>query len=1053
MTRSDLPLAPPATAVAVERRPLSLLFADLSGYTELTNTHDPEYVEGLVAPLLLELAAVAVDHGAEVRPPQGDGFLAVFGARTVRDDDPRRAVRAAEAMRERIELRRAVDPAVPGLHVGVASGEVLVRQGIGSLTGPAVNLAARLNDQAVRGDVLVDAACVALCREPGWFGPGQAYVLQGFPQPVVAHRLLPTSSAGPSSGPALQAAAGVVHGRSGELDLLDRAWEEVVAVGTSRVLCVTGDAGMGKTALVETWLARRQGDLVLRAACRDYGHALPLGPLTEAVLSLAEGSAAQLAAQLRGTRGAAPASRLAALLTPADPARPDLPRPREDDESILAQLRELLTELGRGAPLVVLLDDVQHVGDELRRELGHLARQPLAAPVLVLVVGRGDPVAPDTVVLTGLGEPATARLATDLLGGPPDPDLVREVHRRSGGNPLWLRELLELRLASGTDELHVGPGADGSADVPAALRLVVTARLDLLVPEQRALLRQLCVLPDGLPAAALEPAVVSDLVAGGLLRHAGGRVGFVNAVVREVVYGSLPKRERAEAHALLARESDDPAARVHHLTRSWELAVDPFEAAAAAQTALAALLRWAETLQPVHVPSALEALARYRRLRDLQAEANPATSARLASLEAECLLEIERPDQAQVCAQQALDLAARSGEPAPGHRARLVLAQACFVGGAPDEARQHLAPLLEEVDLPARWRGRALCVLAGTRSYELTGYAAPLAEAYDCFVAAKDDEGAGDAARALAWFHSVSGAADFRPWNERAVALTRHDHLRGQVLLARTRAMRARTLQSWEDCRRASEESLAYARSIGSRDLEVWALALLGDAVLALGDEPALRRLDRELQEVALVGRPRQRFNAFEVRFRALVRLGDHAGAQACRAQIEEVLRLLGPAERAQSASTDGLVAFDRGQWADAVRPFERAEWESVQLGWTLSAAEDAMGALLARRRLGDADAPAGLLALAALYDNEDAPAAARLARAAAGQPQQGPALTLAEAAWAAESEAIHGGAKQAWAAAAQAWARLGLSASYALCLERAGDTAEAERVRRLLSG
>ncbi len=1044
--------APTAAMVpsTFERRPLTLLFADLSGYTELTNTRDPEYVEGLVAPLLDHLGALAVEHGADVRPPQGDGFLAVFGAVTARDDDPRRAVRAAEAMRQWIEDQRAADPAVPGLHVGVASGEVLVRHGVSSLTGPAVNLAARLNDQAARGEVLVDATCVALCREAGWFGAGQRFVLQGFAEPVVAHRLLP-----PQHGSRLPLSRSrtpsAVHGRQAELDLLDRFWEEVVAQGTGQVVFVGGEAGIGKTTLVEGWLRARAGDLVLRAECRDYGHALPLGALTQAVLSLAGGDISQLALQLQGTRAALPARRLADLLARGESA---VPHPREDDGTLVTALRALLTELGRGGPLVVFLDAFEHAGQDLRRVVASLFDRPLGAPVLCVLAGRGQArLSCQSFELAGLDEAASGLLCADVLAAPCEPVLVRHLHQRSGGNPLWLGELLELHqvhhgASDGPEQLGAGEEA-----VPTALRLAITARLDLLAPAERELLRQVCVPPDGVPVDEVAGATVLRLVAAGVLQTQKGRASFVHALVREVVYASMPRRDRALAHARLARDADDLAVRVYHLTRSWEFSVDPTAAAAPAHAALAALLQWVEQLQPVHLPSALETLERYAALRLGAGAADPLTASRLASVEAECLLDVERRDEAEACALEALRLARGTDDPSAEYRARVVLAHACFLGGRAEEARDRLAPLLTDPQLPPRWRGRALSVLASTRSYDPTGYALHFTQAYDCFMQAHDSTGAADAARALAWFHSVSLSSDFDVWNERARELTRADHLRGQALLARTTAMRAAASLDWELCRRGAEESLVYARSVGSRDLEVWALTLLGDAVLALGDEPALRSLDVDLQEIERVGRPRQRFNALAVRFRALVRLGDHAAAQGCRARLDEVLHLLGPAEKAHAGTVDGDVAFDRGKWAEAVAPCERAEWEALQLGWHLTAAGAALGALLARRRLGDADAPAGLLALAALYDSEDAPAAARLARAAAGQPQDGPALTLAEAAWAAECEAIHLGSARAWSLAAQAWGRLGLSASYALCLERAGDTGEAERVRRLLTG
>ncbi len=945
-----------------ERRVLTMLFADLSGYTELTNTHDPEYVEELVQPLLRELAAIAQDHGGQVRPPQGDGFLAVFGVVNAQPDDPRRAVRAAEAMRVRMAVRQGQDPATPGLHVGVASGEVLVRGGVDALTGPAVNLAARLNDQAGRGEVLVDAACVALCAEPSWFDRAHSHVLQGFGAPVLAHRLRPFADATSPPEPAGAVAdpePDALVGRAEELDRLDRCWEEVVSLGASQVVAVTGAVGLGKSALVRTWLSRHRGDLALSAACRDYGHAVPLGALTEAVLSVGGGAADQLAARLAGGRAEGSARRLAALLTAEPGLGPDVeaPHPREDDASLVAALRDLLGDLGRGGPVVLVLEDVHRAGADLVHVLGQLRAAPLAAPLLVLLVGQSAPPADVLVTLAPLTERDIAVLVRRTLEA--SLDEVTALHRRCGGNPLWLSAILRARP---DDTSAVRADAPAGA-VPDALRVLVTAQLDPLPELSRAVLRRASVPPDGCPRAWLcrEPAdqdALEGLLRTGVLHAAGDQVRFAHEVVREVVYASLPRQKRGPLHEGLARDAEDPALRVHHLAQAWRCAVDPVTRSASAAVAVGALVRWAESLQRVHVPSALDALRRYDDLLGAPDLTDPTAVATALSLHAECCLDVERPAEAERLAQRALDLL--GPEDPAGHRARLAFAHALFIDGRTAEARSHVDDVLRDPDLPWRWRGRALCMAATTRAYDLQDYASTYEQAYDAFVTAGDDDGAGEAARALVWFHSVSSRSAYGPWLERAERLTRPDHLKGTASVARTRANLAYATHDWPTCRAEAERSLAYARSVGNRDLQVWALVLLTEALLGLGDEPALRRADRELREIAEVGRPRQRLNAQYARARTLVRLGDRSGALAARARAEEVLPLLGPAERSHVALGDGYVALDRGAWQEAVAPFEQTEWEAVQLGWDLSAAEGALGALLARRRLGDADAPSG---------------------------------------------------------------------------------------------
>ena len=361
-----------------QRKLLTLLFADLSGYTELAQQHDPEYVDAVVSPLLTELGKIAEQHGAEVRPPQGDGFLAVFGAAQTHDDDPARAVQAARAMRSYIAARAARDRRTLGLHVGVASGEVLVRGSVehGSLTGTAVNLAARLNDQASRGEVLVDDLCARLCRVTEWFGEARLFDLQGFTEPVRA-RLLLEAPAEPTEG---WTAPPV--GRAAELEALTRLWREVRLTGRSRVVGLTGEAGAGKTTVVTAWCAENPAVVTLVGGCRGYGHTLPLGPLVEAVLALGDGDLRALGARLATTRATAVIDRLAALLAPRTMEGGQAGR--EDDRALVVLLRDLLVELARQQPMVLVLEDLHDSGRDLLVALDELVTDPLPAPVLII---------------------------------------------------------------------------------------------------------------------------------------------------------------------------------------------------------------------------------------------------------------------------------------------------------------------------------------------------------------------------------------------------------------------------------------------------------------------------------------------------------------------------------------------------------------------------------------------------------------------------------------------------------------------------------------------
>jgi class 3 adenylate cyclase len=146
-----------------ERKVVSVLFADLAGYTALAEALDPEEVFGVVRPWMTDLRLIVEGHGGTVPQVMGDGFMAVFGVPTAHDDDPERAVRAALAMvsQARQLASRQAAVAFPGLHVGVNTGEVMVapsREASGfAIVGDTVNVASRLAGLAVAGQVIVGA--------------------------------------------------------------------------------------------------------------------------------------------------------------------------------------------------------------------------------------------------------------------------------------------------------------------------------------------------------------------------------------------------------------------------------------------------------------------------------------------------------------------------------------------------------------------------------------------------------------------------------------------------------------------------------------------------------------------------------------------------------------------------------------------------------------------------------------------------------------------------------------------------------------------------------
>lgn len=287
-------IAPPAEA---ERRPVTVLFADLCGYTRLSQALDPEDVQRLLQAFFAAVDGAVERSGGRVDKHIGDAVMAIYGAPVARGDEPARAVQAAQAIVDAVpaagaELGRAV-----GVHVGIAAGEV-VASDMGSghhsaytVIGPSVNLAARLTDIAGPGEIVIDDAvhrelpattrCVAL----------QGLVIKGIERPVTAWRVVALDASAP------QRAEEPLVGRRSELAQLAGALQACRSSLTGGVVYVRGDAGIGKTRLVgeAIALAQRDGFAAHRALLLDAGISRDRDAIRElamALLDVAPGSPA-----------------------------------------------------------------------------------------------------------------------------------------------------------------------------------------------------------------------------------------------------------------------------------------------------------------------------------------------------------------------------------------------------------------------------------------------------------------------------------------------------------------------------------------------------------------------------------------------------------------------------------------------------------------------------------------------------------------------------------------------------------------------------------------
>ena len=280
------PLAEASPSAIGARKIVTVVFADVVGSTSLVERLEPETSRRVLDRFFESMREVLERHGGRVEKFIGDAVMAVFGVPVVHEDDARRAVHAAADMREaleRLNADRETTLAVEiQMRIGVATGEVVTgdpSSGTTFVTGDAVNVAARLQAAAAPGDVLVDDSTYRLVRSTvsaETLGPMQ---LTGKVGSVHAHRLLDVAAHTPSRRPGSQ-----FVGRKRELDLLSGLLMVASRDRVSRLVTVIGDAGVGKSRLVEEFLSARTDDAVVaRGRCLPYGEGITYWPLKEAI--------------------------------------------------------------------------------------------------------------------------------------------------------------------------------------------------------------------------------------------------------------------------------------------------------------------------------------------------------------------------------------------------------------------------------------------------------------------------------------------------------------------------------------------------------------------------------------------------------------------------------------------------------------------------------------------------------------------------------------------------------------------------------------------------
>ena len=594
------------------RRVVTILFADVVGSTALGERLDPEPLRTVMNGFFNETRRVIERHGGTVEKYIGDAVMAVFGLPTSHEDDALRAVRSAFELPAAIESRNndleARFGLRLGLRIGVETGEVVAalsadRQRL--VTGDAVNTAARLEQAAAPGDVLLGPVAERIVRDQVRTAAAGPLELKGKAEPVSVFRLLGIGDVGRSP----QRAEARLVGRERELDALVDAFHTVTERRTSRLVTVSGGAGVGKSRLVREFSSIAGSDArVLRGRCLSYGDGISYWALTEIVRAAAGiGDEAPRDDRAKvehllggGPDGARQAEVLAAVL--------GVSRTETSAEDIAWAFRGLLERLGSIEPLVLIVEDIHWADDTLLDLLESAAQWTRGVALLLLCVTRPELWERRPTWAASLAGAVALRL--EPLGGadadalieaqPGGSTLTASVRRRiadaAEGNPLFVEEVVALLLERGHGHTAEVPDHDNEVvEIPLTVHAVLAARLDSLATSEHRTIERASVVgrtfersavtaltPEAQRARVADDLIAlarKDLVRTERLASAGDDAfRFRHVLIRDAAYHALTKAERADLHLTFADWLERPGG--DHSSEYVEIAAYHLAAAA-----------------------------------------------------------------------------------------------------------------------------------------------------------------------------------------------------------------------------------------------------------------------------------------------------------------------------------------------------------------------------------------------------------------------------------------------------------------------------------------
>ena len=598
-----------APASGEERRVVTVLFADLVGFTSRAERLDPEDVQAILTPYYARLRDEIEGFGGTVEKFIGDAVMSVFGAPLTHGDDPERAVRAALKICDAVHEMNEDDPDLDlQVRIAVNTGEAIValgaraQEGEGLVAGDVVNTAARMQAAAPVNSILVGEETYRCTRSTIEYEQVEPLVVKGKQAPVAAWRAIAAAGA-----PGERAAQGVpMVGREHELAALTGIWEQVGMHEHAHLVTVFGPPGIGKTRLATEFLAAVSGEggHTILGRSFPYGGSGPYGAFAQQVKQVAgifdsdpppvaceklEQSVRDLIASEDSTEVASNVAMLLGLRAEGEVA---------ERQILFFSARRLVEALARQRRTVLLFQDLHWADPSLLDLIELLASRIRETPLLVLTLTRPDLLAERPS--WGAGLPAYTALPLEPLADEDSRELAERLLARTSaeigdqtagelaevgeGNPFFIEELVA-SLAERT--------APTVRELPMSIRGIVAARLDALPPAERSVLLDASVVGkvfwsgvlerlgkyDGRLTELLDSLEGRDLIRREAVSRLQGQrqFRFKHMLIRDVAYATLPRARRRDSHAAVAAfleeltgENESPAAVGHHWREAGE---------------------------------------------------------------------------------------------------------------------------------------------------------------------------------------------------------------------------------------------------------------------------------------------------------------------------------------------------------------------------------------------------------------------------------------------------------------------------------------------------